>query len=156
VLVAEGQVASRFRDVLPPPMRERVIAEADLNLVGDEPAVIADTVEPLIEVAWQRRARALAELAHERASSGGAATLGPQETLGALAEGRVDHLLIDPDQDFSSAAGMIPPSIGGPAELLGERAVEAAIRTAAQVTALATDASTTLRDAGGMVALLRY
>ena len=84
-----------------------------------------------------------------------AATLGAQETLAALAEGRVAHLLIDPDHDFSSAAGMIPPSIGGPAELLGERAVERAIATAAQVTAFATDASASLREADGMAALLR-
>jgi stalled ribosome rescue protein Dom34 len=156
VLVADGQVASRFREVLPANVRERLIAEADLNLVGAEPAVIADTVEPLIEDAWRQRARALAVLAHDRARSGGAATLGPQETLGALAEGRVDHLLIDPEHDFSSAAGMTPASIGGPAEMLGERAVEAAIGTAAQVTALATEASPALRDAGGMAALLRY
>lgn len=156
VLLAEGQVASRFREALPPNVRERLIAEADLNLVGEEPTVIADTVEPLIEVAWRRRTRALAALAHERASGGGAATLGPQETLGALAEGRVDHLLIDPDHDFSAAAGMIPPSIGGPAEMLGERAVEWAIATAARVTVLAGDTSATLRDAGGIAALLRY
>lgn len=156
VLVAEGQVASRFRDVLPRNMRERMIAEADVNLVGEEPAVIADAIEPLIENAWLRRSQDLAELADGRARSGGAATLGAQETLGALAEGRVDHLLIDPDHDFSSAAGMIPPSIGGPPDMLGERAVEAAIGTAAQVTALATDASQMLRDAGGMAALLRY
>jgi Bacterial archaeo-eukaryotic release factor family 10 len=156
VLVAEGQVASRFREVLPPKVRERVIAEADLNLVGAELTVIADTLEPLVEEAWQRRSRALAELAQDRARSGGAAALGPQETLGALAEGRVDHLLLDPDHDFSSAAGMIPPSIGGPADMLGERAVEAAIGTEAQVTAVATDASAPLSDAGGMAALLRY
>lgn len=156
VIVAERQVASRFREVLPAKIRERVLAEADLNLVGEEPMVIADAIEPLIEDAWHRRSQALAQLADDRARSGGAATLGPQETLGALAEGRVDHLLIDPDHDFSSAAGMIPPSIGGPADMLGERAVETAIGTSAQVTALATDASETLHAAGGMAALLRY
>lgn len=156
VLLAEGQVASRFREALPANVRDRVIAEADRNLVGEEPTVIADAVEPLIEDAWRRRTQALAVLAHDRARSGGAATLGPQETLGALAEGRVDHLLIDPDHDFSSAAGMIPPSIGGPADLLGERAVEAVIATGARVTVLAADTSAALRDAGGMAALLRY
>jgi hypothetical protein len=56
-------VASRFREVLPPKVRERVIAEADLNLLGAEPTVIADTLEPLIEEAWHRRAHALADLA---------------------------------------------------------------------------------------------
>lgn len=156
VLAAEGQMASRFRDALPAKMRERVIAEADLNLVGEEPTVIADAVEPLIEEAWRQRAQALAKLAHDRAKGGGMATIGPEETLGALAEGRVDHLLIDPDHDFSSVAAMTPPSIDGPGEVLGERAVEAAIATGAQVTALGADASTAFRELGGMAALLRY
>jgi peptide subunit release factor 1 (eRF1) len=156
VLIAEGQVASRFRQALPASVRDRVVAEADLNLVGDELSVIADTVEPLIEEAWQRRTDVLARLASERAKSGGAATLGPQETLGALAEGRVDHLLIDPDHDFSSAAGMIPSSIGGPSNMLGERAVETAITTSARVTSVSIETSAVLRDADGMAALLRY
>jgi hypothetical protein len=156
VLVAESQVSSRFREAMPPKIRERVIAEADLNLVGKEPTMIADAVEPLIDDAWRRRTRSLATVAHERAKSGSAATLGAEETLGALAEGRVAHLLIDPDHDFSSAAETVPPSIGGPAEMLGERAVERAIATSAQVTALTTEASESLREADGMAALLRY
>ena len=61
-----------------------------------------------------------------------------------------------PDHDFASAAAMIPPSIGGPSEMLGKRAVEAAIGASAQVTACSTAVSETLRDAGGMAALLRY
>lgn len=153
VLVAEGQVAARFRDAMPPKLRERVIAEADLNLVGKEATVITDGVEPLIEAAWDRRTLELAALAHDRASGGGAATLGPEETLGALAEGRVAHLLIDPDHDFSAAAARFPPSVDGPVEMLAERAVESAIAGSAQVTALATE---TLREADGMAALLRY
>ncbi len=156
VVIAEGQIASQFRHALPVPVRERVVAEADLNLVGDELNVIAETVEPLIEDAWQERTEALARLVTDRAKSGGAATLGPQETLGALAEGRVDHLVLDPDHDFSSAARMIPPSIGGPSHMLGERAVETAIATSARVTSMSTEASAALRDADGMAALLRY
>jgi Bacterial archaeo-eukaryotic release factor family 10 len=156
VLVSEGQVATRFREALPPEVSDRVIAEADRNLVADEPTAIADAIEPLIEDAWLKRTTALIELVHERARAGGPATIGAQETLGALAEGRVDHLILDPDLDFSSAAGMIPPSIEGPSDMLGERAVEAAIGTSARVTALATVASETLRGAGGIVALLRY
>jgi hypothetical protein len=98
----------------------------------------------------------LIEAADGRARAGGAATLGAQETLGALAEERVDHLILDPDYDFAQTSTTIPPSIGGPADLLGERAVETAIATGAQVTALPTTASSILRAAGGIVALLRY
>ena len=96
----------------------------------------------------------LAALAHDRASSGGPATLGPEETLGALAEGRVAHLLIDPDHDFSAAGRDVSASRRrAPGEMLGERAVESAIAGAAQVTAIAAD---TLGQADGMAALLRY
>jgi len=156
VLIAEGQVASRFRGALPPTVRELVIAEADLNVVTETLPALADTVEPLIEEAWQRRTDALAQLASERAKGGGAATLGPQETFGALAEGRVEHLLIDQDHDFSSAIGSVPSAIRGPSHLLGERAVEAAIASSAQVTSLSAETSAALREADGIAALLRY
>ena len=156
VLVSETQVAARFRGALPAPLRERIVAESDLNLLGEEPPVIAEALEPLIEDAWLRRTTALVDLAHDRARAGGAAALGAQETFGSLAEGRVEHLLLDPAHDFSAAAGMIPPSIAGPPELLGERAVEAAIATGAGVTALPVSASDTLDDAEGIAALLRY
>jgi hypothetical protein len=156
VLVSDRQVASRFRAALPAEVVDRVIADADLNLAGDDPNVIADAIEPLIEETWRERTTALIELAHRRARTGGAATIGAQETFGALVEGRVDRLLIDPDHDFSAAAGMLPPSICGPSELLGERAVEAAIGTSALVTTFSTAASQALHNAGGMAALLRY
>lgn len=156
VLVCETQVASRFRAALPAALDERIVAESDVNLLGEEPTVIVESLEPLIEDAWLRRTTALVDLAHERARAGGAAALGAQETFGSLAEGRVEHLLLDPAHDFSAAAGMIPESIGGPPELLGERAVEAAIATGAEVTALPVSASDTLDDAGGIAALLRY
>jgi hypothetical protein len=156
VLVSERQVAGRFREMLPVTVTDRVIAEADLNLVAEEPTAIADAIAPLIEAAWLTRTTAVVAQADDLARAGGPATLGAQETFGALAEGRVDHLVLDPEHDFSSAVGMVPPALDGPGELLGERAVEAAIGTSAHVTALRTAASETLRDAGGMVALLRY
>jgi stalled ribosome rescue protein Dom34 len=156
VLVAEGQVAARFRHVLPPSVEERVVAEVDLNVVGEAASVIAETVEPVIEGAWRTWADGLAQLAYERASSGGLASLGPEETFGALATGRVEHLLIDPDHDFSLAGAMIPTPISGPPALLAERAVEAAIATSARVTSVSPETSAALRDAGGVAALLRY
>jgi hypothetical protein len=156
MLVSEGQVAARFRHLLPPSVAERIVAEADLNVVGEPANVIAETVEPVIEGAWRSWADGLAQLASERARSGGLASLGPQETFEALATGRAEHLLIDPDHDFSSAAGMIPAPISGPSALLAERAVETAIATSARVTALSTETSAALGEAGGVAALLRY
>ena len=156
VIVSETQVAARFRAALPPIVGERVIAESDLNLVGEDPHVIAEALEPLIEGAWLARAAQLAGLARERAQAGGAAAVGALETLTALAEGRVEHLILDVDGDFSAVADMVPAGIGGPAELLGERAVEAAVATGAEVTALAAEDSKALAEAGGIAALLRY
>jgi len=117
---------------------------------------IADAVEPLIEDAWARQTGELIEQAYDRARAGGAATIGAHETLAALAEGRVQHLVLDPDHDLSDAAGTIPPSLRVRHELLAERAVEAAIATSASVSAFATERSSTLGVAGGMAALLRY
>jgi hypothetical protein len=156
MLVSERQVAARFREALPVAVSERVIAEADLNLLGEEPTVIADAIEPQIEQAWHERTTSLIALVLDRARAGGSATIGAEETFGALAEGRVDHLILDPDHDFSAVADLIPRSISGPVELLGERAIEAAIGTSAQVTVVRTPAPETLHDAGGMAALLRY
>jgi Bacterial archaeo-eukaryotic release factor family 10 len=156
VIVSETQVAARFRAALPPLVGERVIAESHLNLVSEDPHVIAEALEPLIEGAWLARAAQLADLARERAQAGGAAAVGALETLTALAEGRVQHLILDPDGDFSAVADMVPEGIGGPAELLGERAVEAAFATGAEVAALAAEDSKALAEAGGIAALLRY
>jgi hypothetical protein len=155
-LIAERQVASRFREQLGAEVVDRLIVDAELNLAAEEPAVIADALQPLIEAAWARRTGELIQLANDRARAGGAATIGAEETLTALAEGRVHHLVLDPDHDFSSAAGAIPSSIGARSELVGERAVEAAIGTSALVSVFPSAESRTLREAGGIAALLRY
>ena len=65
-------------------------------------------------------------------------------------------LVLDPAHDFSAAAGMIPESIGGPPDMLGECAVEAAIAAGAEVGAVSTGESERLAEADGMTALLRY
>jgi stalled ribosome rescue protein Dom34 len=156
VLVMERQIAPSFRNSLLPKISQRVIAEADLNLVGEEPAVIADAVEPLIEESWFRHTTSLIDQAYDRGLAGGPATIGAQETLAVLTEGRVHHLILDPEYDFSYVAHAIPPSMRGRRELIGERAVETAITTSATVSAFTTSDSPTLRKAGGIAALLRY
>ena len=108
VLVSETQVASRFREALPAEVSDRLIAESDSNLAGEEPAAIAE------------------------------------------------HLILDPDRDLSIAGGMVPPLMEGPSELVGERAVEAAIATSAQVTAVSAVTSPVLAELGGIAALLRH
>jgi stalled ribosome rescue protein Dom34 len=155
VLVCEREIASRFRRTLPAELSERVIAETDVNLVGEEPAVIADALEPLIHSSWLARTTALVDAACERSRAGGAAALGARETAGALAEGRVEHLILDPQHDFSDAEAP-HAATREPPDMIGERSVEAAVATGARVTSLSGDDAPALRDAGGIVALLRY
>lgn len=156
VVVAEGQFASRFGEALPEALQTRVVATIDHNVGHDDLPAIAAIVEPLLADAWLERTRRIVAVAHERASAGGAAALGPQETLGTLSEGRVEHLVLDPDHDFRSVADFIPASIGGPPALIGERAVEATIAAGGHVSVLAASDCEQLLNAGGMIALLRY
>lgn len=156
VLVMERAIASRFRSRLTPELAERVVAEADLNLLRSDAAAIAEAMEPHIEAAWLAETGALVQAADGRARAGGAATLGASQTLGALAEGRVHHLVLDPDHDFSAVAGTLPPPLDAESALIAERAIEAAVRTEARVSALACSQSDALTAAGGIVALLRY
>ncbi|MCD6727850.1 MAG: VLRF1 family aeRF1-type release factor [Solirubrobacteraceae bacterium] len=156
VVAAEGSMAARFGSAMPAALRSRVAASLDFNPGDSGPAAIAAALEPLLEELWLRDSVAIAELARDRVLAGGAATLGPQDTLSALAASSVDHLLLDPEGDFRDVAGMVPASIGGPPELLGERAVELAISVGARVSALPAGASRALDEAGGMAALLRY
>jgi hypothetical protein len=156
VLACEGQVLTQFRNALPAAISERVVAVSDLNLGHKEPHEIAEALEPLIEQAWLEGAAKLVAEIHEHALAGGPGSLGVDETLGALAEGRVEHLVLDPSIDFAAALSGVPGPIGGPPELLGERAVEKALATSAKVTAYSAEASEHLRESGGMMALLRY
>jgi hypothetical protein len=156
VIASEGQVHAQFIDALPPILAQRVIATPDLNLAHMEPHEVAEVLEPLIEEAWERSASKLAGEIHDHALAGGPGSLGVDETLAALGEGRVEHLVLDPEIDFAAALTTVPDAIGGPAELLGERAVEKALATSAQVTTHPVNSSDALRESGGMMALLRY
>jgi len=156
VIAAEGQFASRFEEALPEALRTRVVATIDHNVGHDDLPAIAAIARTLLADAWLERTRRIVAVAHERASAGGAAALGPQETLGTLGEGRVEHLVLDPDYDFSPVADSIPASIGRPPALIGERAVEATIAAGGHVSVVEVSDCEQLLNAGGMVALLRY
>jgi hypothetical protein len=155
-LLAERGVASAFRAALPAAIADRLVVDAEANVDRDDPATIADTVEPWLEDAWRKSVVDLADRARRHALAGGPGAIGAKETLWALDEGRVEHLILDPDADFTAVAAMTPPGIAGPPELLGERAVEAAVATGAQVSTVPAATAPALEESGGMVALLRY
>jgi Bacterial archaeo-eukaryotic release factor family 10 len=155
-LLAERGVASAFGAALPAAIVDRLVVDAEANVDRDDPATIADTVEPWLEDAWRESVVDLADRARTHALAGGPGAIGAKETLWALDEGRVEHLILDPDADFTEVAAMTPPGIAGPPELLGERAVEAAVATGAEVSTVPVATAPALEESGGMVALLRY
>lgn len=155
-LLVERGVAGDFRAALPAALAERLVVDIEANLEGDDHSTSAAALEPRLDEAWREAAVALTDRARELALAGGRAALGAEETLGALAEGRVEHLVLDPAADFAADAPMTAAGFPGPAELLGERAIETAVATGAAVSTLEASAAPALSEAGGMLALLRY
>lgn len=157
VLIAEGQYLHAFEEAMPEPLKRRVVHCLEHNASRDDAHAIELLLDPVLaELRTGRATDAVAE-AQRRAKSGGAATLGPDETLVALSEGRVDHLVLDPAFDFSGVAAVFDQlPIEGPSALLAERAVEVATGTGAHVSAIDAEDAPALAEAGGMAALLRY
>lgn len=157
VLIGEGQYLSAFDEVLPESLKRRIVERIDHNVSRDDAHAIEALLDPVLELQRTGRATHAIEEAQRRAKSGGAATLGPDETLVALTEGRVDHLVLDPAFDFSGLAAVFDQlPIEGPSTLLAERAVEVATGTGAHVSAIDAEDAPALAEAGGMAALLRY
>lgn len=143
--------------------------EDDRALASLPPAEVAEIAVPLIEADRLAAERELAERALAAAAAGERGAAGLAEVLGALAEGRVEHLLIEAGRAWSgvrAADGRLAPEGGRPPgaaedELLpephlGERMIEAALASGARVTALEGEAAALLADADGVAALLRW
>lgn len=119
------------------PMRTGLGAEADLismprgELIGE--------VSAAIERLWDERDREFVEGALEQALGRSRGTSGPQETMEALAERRVEHLAFD-------------PAIGDRAEAM----VRGALAGDAEITIARDGVAELLQPAEGVVAILRY
>ena len=156
LVAAEGQAASAFARELPPKVAERVVAEVEANVLWEEPAAVADRLEPALQAAWERATSARVEQIRQTAAAGGAATIGLAETLDALSQRRVGHLVLDVARRYDPQR--IGPSarsvLGGvTSDLVAERAVELAVASGAGVSSLRRGE---LAEAGGMAALLRF
>ncbi|MBB4662359.1 VLRF1 family aeRF1-type release factor [Conexibacter arvalis] len=156
LLLAGDGLAPRFHMELPPPARERVQLDLDLNLLALTAAEVAQRVEPHLEALHRHRALAFAE---QLETAGPDAASGPPAVLAALAERRVERLVLDPLH--VPAASPLPEVAetvlaGASPELAGERAVEAAIASDAGVMTVAVADSPPLARADGMLARLRW
>jgi hypothetical protein len=83
--------------------------------------------------------------------------LGPQETLQALAEGRARHLVFDAERDFDGVQTEVDLGYDdGAGQPVGERLVELAVGTKAEITPVYEEPATKLEPHDGVAALLRY
>lgn len=125
------------------------------NLISMPAGEIGKRMSVLLDELNRSRELELVERAREEALSGSRGAVGLQETLAALAEGRVEHLLFDAERDYD-----VEPSLAdatGADEIpLKERMIELALSTDASITPVKGEAAAVLAEHEGVVALLRY
>lgn len=157
VIVGEGQRLAAFRHAMPNELSSRVVDALDHNASHDGTGELEALLGPLLDREWLERTSRVVSEVHDHARAGGNGALGADEVLGALAEARVAHLVLDPAHDFSPAASAFEHAgITAPPALFAERAIEAAVATGAKVSAVIEADCPALAEAGGMAALLRY
>jgi hypothetical protein len=128
------------------------------DLVSAKEGGIAERAEAEVQAISGRQAFQLLDELEEAIGSEPGAALGPQEALEALVEGRARHLIFDAQRDYE----------GRPLEAdlayeddrngmpVGERLVELAVATDADVTPVFEEPAARLERHGGVAALLRY
>lgn len=153
---------------LPKELRDRVI-QVDRILFPLPAAQVAESVAPLLDEARRKDERELAVRAVDAAASGNAGVAGLGDTLGALAECRVAHLLLDESAEWRGAGAPdgrlvagdeVPPGVAPgdlvPEPRMSERMIQRALAGGAEVTLLGAEAAAELADAGGVAAILRW
>ncbi len=168
VLAGDAKLRVVLKGALPPfPGGELV--ETDRKLENLSPAELGAALLPDLETARARQRAETALRVNGLARAGGKATTGVRATLAALAEGRVSELLIEHGRDYvgvrapngtlfaepGSAVGVnLSELIDEPR--LGERMIERAIATGADLITLEPSEAAPLADAEGVGALLRW
>ncbi len=139
---------------------DRLVHSESKNLIPAADTDIAARMRALWVELNRRRELELIERAEERALEGGRGALGLLETAQAVAEGRVEHLVVDgarlavpPEESLIEALAIEGVPAGTrTAEILIERA----LATGAAATPVEGDAAERLGRHGGAAALLRY
>jgi hypothetical protein len=129
-----------------------VVPIDDHNLISAPVHEIAERAGELVASRNRARELELVQRIKDEAHGGTRGALGVDETVEALAQGRVQHLLFDAGLE-ARVPEMAETEDGLP---LGERLVELALSTGARVTPVEGEASEALAEADGVAALLRY
>jgi hypothetical protein len=167
-LTGDAALVQAVRDGLPPSLPAEVVT-LDHSVNSLPAPKLAETVAPALSAARARHHLALAERARENALAANTGACGLGDTLAALQEGRVAHLLLETDRQWSGSRspdgilapeGEVPPGEDPAAMVtephLGERMIELAFANSGEVTVLDPAAAAPLADADGVAAILRW
>lgn len=148
---------------LPEPLPELVIRDTRVLAGLDDPGLLAAVTERLHAEHDASERRLLEQVRDAGLSQKGA--LGLSQVAGALNEGRVAHLVYDPEVRYVGSVDADGLLYAGeetgaqphtPEPRLNERLVERALATSARVSPIEGASSGILADAGGIGALLRW
>lgn len=159
IIAADGDAGAEFAGALPEDTRGLVRAEVPLNLIDLTASEAAARLDPHLREAWRAAINEVAEDAVARVRASGRASAGADETLLALAEGRVEHLLLDPyvgisEESLSEGARRTMTDAGE--ATVPEALVELAIRTDARISSASVEEIPSLEVGDGVLATLRY
>ncbi len=168
VLAGDAKLRAALKGALTPSPGGELV-ETDRKLESLSPAELGAALLPDLEKARARQRAETALRVDGLARAGGAATTGVRATVAALAEGRVSELLIEHGRDYvgvrtpdgaffaerGSAIGVDPSELIDEPRL-GERMIERALATGADVITLESSEAAPLADADGVGALLRW
>ncbi|MEV0594432.1 VLRF1 family aeRF1-type release factor [Nonomuraea cavernae] len=162
LLVGDPKVTAKLAEALHP------LEAVQIDKIIDgltAPEVVTYISDALTHVRV-RRDVSLIERAKDAALAGGRGSLGLGQTLSLLNEGRVDCLLLDETGAWRGGrgpdgrlypAGQVPPAVEAVDEPdLGERMIERALESSAEVTILQREAAAELAEHDGVAALLRW
>lgn len=128
----------------------------DADLISESIAQIERRVDEMLPQLNRDRERSLIERIKEAAYAEGRSSLGVQETLQALQEGRVEHLVYDAGRDYTEVVSE-PTGAARPNGLpLIERMIGYALSTNAAITPVEGDSAELLEEQDGVASLLRY
>lgn len=128
------------------------------DLIREPEGKVAERVAAEVQTVNTEKALAVVNEVEEAIGAEPGTALGPQETLQALAEGRARHLVFDANRDYDgppleAALAYDDGSDGLP---VGERLVELAVSTKADITPVYEEPAAKLEPHDGVAALLRY
>ena len=127
-----------------------------VDLISEPIAQIERRVTEMLPGFNRDRERSLIERIKEAAYTEGRSSLGVQETLQALREGRVEHLVYDAGREYSDASLASIDESGANGLPLIERMIEYAFSTGAAITPVENESARLLDEQDGVAALLRY